>query len=260
MQKVEVKVQNTPEGDSPAMKTLILLALVAAVALAGSADSLCDRAEYIFFNRHLNPTWLDSAYNLLAAAHKVSPTDEHLLYLWSRIHIQKGDDARMKGEKLSNFGRAKAIAETLIALNDRNDEGHCWWGVAQGRIGQTRGVLSSLFMVSGLKKAFGSAIELNPKHPTALDAFGVLYYELPGFIGGSLAKSEEYFKRSIESAPNYTLARLDLAKVYVKQKRWVAARAQLDSLLATTDARYPADAELDDKPEARELLEQIKDK
>jgi len=242
------------------MKRLLLWALMVVVTSASAGESPWDRAEYMFFNRHLNPTWLDSAYNLLAEIHQADPKQEHCLYLWSRIHIQKGDDARTKGEKLSNFGRAKAIAETLIALNDRNDEGHCWWGVAQGRIGQTRGVLNSLFMVAGLKRAFGRALELNPNHPTALDAFGVLYYELPGFIGGSLAKSEEYFKRSIESAPNYTLARLDLAKVYVKQKRWVAARAQFDSLLATTDARYPADAELDDKPEARELLEQIKDK
>jgi len=238
------------------MKRLLLLAVV--VTLAGAATT--DRAEYMFFNRHLNRTWLDSAYNLLAAAHAANPTDEHLLYLWSRIHDQKGDDSRTKAEKLTYFGRAKAIAETLIALNDQNDEGHCWWGVAQGRIGQTRGVLNSLFMVSGLKKAFGRAIELNPKHPTALDALGVLYYELPGFAGGNLDLSENYFKRSIESDPGYTLARLDLAKVYIKQKRWLAARGQLNALLATVDPKYPGDSELDDKPEARELLKRIEGK
>jgi tetratricopeptide (TPR) repeat protein len=242
------------------MKSLLLLATMAAAALAGPSDTVCAQAEYMFFNRHLNSTWLDSAYNLLAAVHKADPRNEHYLYLWSRGHVQKGDDARTKAEKLRNFGRAKAIAETLIAQNDRNDEGHCWWGVAQGRIGQTRGVLNSLFMVSGLKKAFSRAIELNPKHPTALDAFGVLYYELPGFAGGDLARAERYFRRSIESAPNYTLARLDLAKVYIRQKRWLAARAQLDTLLATTDARQPADTELDDKPEARLLLKQIEGK
>jgi len=242
------------------MKGLLLLTAMLGAALAGTGDSVCARAEYMFFNRHLNAAWLDSAYNMIDALHQADPKNEHYLYLWSRIHIQKGDNARTKGEKLTYFGGAKAIAETLIALNERNDEGHCWWGVAQGRIGQTRGVLNSLFMVSGLKKAFGRALELNPSHPTALDAMGVLYYELPGFVGGDLARSEQYYKRGIESAPNYALIRLDLAKVYVKQKRWVAARAQLDSLLATTDARYPADAELDDKPEARELLEQIKDK
>jgi len=242
------------------MKRLLLLATIVAVAAAGQGDSVCNRAEYMFFNRHLNTTWLDSAYDMLAAAHKANPTDEHCLYLWSRIHIQKGDNARAKADKLSCFGRAKAIAETLIELNGRNDDGHCWWGVAQGRIGQTRGVLNSLFMVKGLKNAFGRALDLNPKHTTALDALGVLYYELPGFATGDLAKSEQHFKRGIESAPNYTLLRLDLAKVYVKQKRWDAARAQLNALLATSEPLYPGDTELDDKPEARKLLEQIKDK
>jgi tetratricopeptide (TPR) repeat protein len=238
------------------MKGLLLTAMLGA-ALAGTGDATCDRAEYMFFNRHLNPTWLDSAYDMLAAVHNADPQNEHYLYLWSRAHVQKGDEARTKAEKLSYFGRAKAIAETLIALNDESDQGHCWWGVAQGRIGQTRGVLNSLFMVPGLKRAFSRTIELNPKHPTALDAFGVLYYELPGFAGGDLDKSERYFKRSIESDPNYTLPRLDLAKVYIRQKRWLAARAQLNALLATTDARQPADTELDDKPEARLLLKQI---
>jgi tetratricopeptide (TPR) repeat protein len=238
------------------MKKLLLLAAI--VTLAGAATA--DRAEYMFFNRHLNRTWLDSAYNMLAQLHAATPKNEHLLYLWSRVHIQKGDDARTKDDKLSYFGRAKAIAETLIAVNDKSDEGHCWWGVAQGRIGQTRGVLNSLFMVSGLKKAFGRALELNPKHPTALDAMGVLYYELPGFAGGNLDLSENYFKRSIESDPGYTLARLDLAKVYIRQKRWFAARTQLNALLATANPTYPADAELDDKPEARQLLKQIEGK
>jgi hypothetical protein len=238
------------------MKKLLLLGMM--VAVAGAATT--DRAEYMFFNRHVNPTWLDSAYNLLAAAHKADPTDEHGLYLWSRVHIQKGDDARTKAEKLAYFGRAKAIAETLIELNNRNDEGHCWWGVAQGRIGQTRGVLNSLFMVSGLKKAFGRALELNPGNPTALDAFGVLYYELPGFAGGSLAKSEANYLAGLKSDPNYTLLRLDLAKVYIKQKRWFAARTQLNAILDTKNPRYPADTEIDDKPEARLLLKQIEDK
>jgi tetratricopeptide (TPR) repeat protein len=238
------------------MKRLLLFAMMATLARAAATD----RAEYMFFNRHLNRTWLDSAYTMLGELHTADPKNEHLLYLWSRVHVQKGDDARTKADKLLYFGRAKAIADTLIALDDESDEGHCWWGVAQGRIGQTRGVLNSLFMVPGLKRAFNRTLALNPRHPTALDALGVLHYELPGFAGGDLSKSEQYYKRGIESAPNYCLIRLDLAKVYVRQKHWVAARAQLDSLLATAEPLYPADAELDDKPEARQLLKQIEGK
>jgi hypothetical protein len=235
--------------------------LVATLALAGTnADSVCTRAERMLFHRHQNHSWLDSSYALLRQLHQQEPSNEYCTYLWSRIHIQLGDDAATKARKLDNFGRAKAIAETLLQANDRNADAWCWWGVAQGRIGQTRGVLNSLFMVPGLKRAFGKALELNPRHPTALDAFGVLYYELPGFAGGSLAKSEDYLKRGIEADPDYTLLRLDLAKVYIRQKRWVAARTQLNALLATQNPRYPADTELDDKPEARELLRKIEDK
>ena len=88
----------------------------------------------------------------------------------------------------------------------------------------------------------------------------MLYYELPGIVGGSLARSEEYLKTGLEIDPDYTVIRLDLAKVYIKQKRWLEAREQLVELVETTDPTYPADFVLDDKPEALELLEQIKDK
>jgi hypothetical protein len=243
------------------MKHAVLSLLAVSLALAGTrADSVCDRAEYLLFHRHVNHAWLDSSYALLQELHRQEPRHERGLYLWSRIHVQFGDDAQTKARKLELFGSAKALAETLRTYNERNADAWCWWGVAQGRIGQTRGVLNSLFMVPGLKKAFGKALELDSRHPTALDAYGVLYYELPGFAGGSLGRSEQYLQRGIAADPSYTLLRLDLAKVHIRQKRWVAARTQLNALLATASPRYPADTELDDKPEARQLLAQIKDK
>jgi tetratricopeptide (TPR) repeat protein len=135
-----------------------------------------------------------------------------------------------------------------------------WWSVAQGRIGQTRGVMNSLFMVPGLKRAFNRVLDLDPRYTTAYDALDVLYYELPGIAGGNLAKSEEYLKRGIVVDPDYTVLRLDLAKVYARQKRWAEAREQLSRLLATTKPTYPADFAFDDKPEAQELLGQISNK
>jgi tetratricopeptide (TPR) repeat protein len=241
------------------MKALLLLLLVGA-ALAAPADSLLDRAEYVFFNRHRNPTWMDSAYAMLATLHRAEPRNERCLYLWSRIHVQRGDDAKSKSDKLREFGRARAIAETLIAVNEGNALAHCWWGVAQGRIGQTKGVIPSLWMVPDLKREFGRALVLDPREATACDALGVLYYELPGFAGGSLARSEDYLTRGIAADPNYPLLRLDLARVYMRQKRWSEARSQLNRLLATDKPTYPGDFVLDDTPEARRLLEQIKDK
>ena len=240
--------------------TVPLFSLLGLALASAGAESPLARAEYQLFNRHLNHTWLDSAYTAFTAARNADPKDEHVLYLWCRAHIQKGDDARAKSDKLRLFGRAKAIAETLIAQNDRSADGHCWWGVAQGRIGQTRGVLNSLFMISGLKRAFNRTLALDSGYTTAWDALGVLYYELPGFAGGDLGRSEEYLKRGIALDPNYALLRLDLAKVYIKQKRWAAARSELNTLVATAAPTYPGDFTLDDRPDAEKLLKQIADK
>lgn len=243
------------------MKLTSALLLVLSAALGAlPTDSLCDQAAYLLFNRHLEEGHLDSAYSLLAQGRAQDPAHEHCLYLWSRIHVQKGDNAEAKSDKFAYYQKARSIADTLKELNPKNPYGHMWWAVAQGRIGQTRGVLNSLFMVPSLKKAFSLALELDSAHTTAYDAYGVLYYELPGIFGGSLAKSEEYLKAGLEIDPEYTVLRLDLAKVYIKQKRWQEAREQLIELVATTDPAFPADFVLDDRPEALDLLEQLEDK
>ncbi len=238
----------------------ILLALVASVAGATSADSLCEQAAWLFFNRHLEQHNLDSAYAMLARTHTQNPEHEHCLYLWSRIHVQKGDIAGTKSDKLELYERARAIAETLKTVNDRNPDGHAWSTIAQGRIGQTRGVMVSLFMVPGLKAGFNRTLELDPDYAIAHGALGVLYYELPGIVGGNLGKSEEYLRRGLEADPDYTLIRLDLAKTLVKRKKWQDAREQLELLIATGDPTFPAAFELDDRPEALQLLDRIWDK
>jgi tetratricopeptide (TPR) repeat protein len=155
------------------------------------------------------------------------------------------------------FTRAQTIAESLLKLNDCNADAHCWWAVARGRVGQTRGVMNSLFMVPELKRELNRTLELDPNNRTAYDVYGVMFYELPGIVGGDLNKSEEYLKKGIDIAPNYTLLRLDLAKVYMREKRWDDAREQLNALLATEEPDPPADFYEDDQRDAQELLKQL---
>lgn len=239
------------------MKPLILLLIPVMLGLAGPVDSLCEQAEWLLFNRHEGTGRLDSARSLLARARTLDPQHEYCLYLWSRIHIQMGDDARERGRKLAYYERARAIADTLKALNDENPLGHIWWGVARGRIGQTRGVLNSLAMVPSLRSAFGRALELDPENIPAYAAFGVLYYELPGFAGGDLAKSEQYLRQGLKLDPDYTQLRLELARTLIKRRRPAEARVELERMLATANPTIPADFVLDDKPRALELLREL---
>lgn len=223
-------------------------------------DEMCDRAQYLLFNRHLKPVYIDSAFNLLARCRHLDPGDERTLYLWSRIHTQMGEDNPNPKEKLRYFQRAKAIAETLIQINPENPDGYLWWGIAQGRIGQLRGVLNSLFMVPDLKRCFSKALQLDSENPTAYEALGVLYSELPGFAGGDLKQAEKFFIQGLKIDPNYTRIRLDLARVYLKQRRNDAARRELNYILKTTNPTYPADYYLEDRPEAENLLNQPENK
>jgi tetratricopeptide (TPR) repeat protein len=241
------------------MNILIGLLLIGAEP-AADFDTALDDAAYLFFNRHLDESYLDSAFSLLLTLHEQEPTSAQALYLWSRIHIQLGDNARTRGEKMDLFRRARAIADTLRTVAPTDALGHTWWGVAHGRIGQTQGVLNSLFMVPDFKRAFGRALELDPDQTTAHDALGVLYYELPSVAGGDLRKAEAHFQAGIKIDPDYALLYLDLAKVYIRQKRWQQARDQLNALLAIEAPTYPGDFYLDDRPEAEALLREIQDK
>ncbi len=237
-----------------------LTVLLVTVAFAGETQSRCARASWFLFNRHLSASYLDSAYALVVLVRQKEPSREDALYLWTRIHLQKGDLAQTTDERITFYEKAKAAAETLKTINPLNPEGWLWSAVAQGRIGQVRGILNSLFLVPTLKKSFYRTLELDTTHAIAYHALGRLYYELPEFVGGNLDKSEEYLLQALEFDPNYTAARLALAEVYVRQKRWDKAREQLQTLLATTTPTYPADFILAEKPEALRLLHEIKNR
>ncbi len=243
------------------LRKLFLFVVIIGSAWAGpSVDSLCSQAAYLFFNRHLDSTYLDSAFNLLAIGRKTEPEHEQCLYLWSRIHTKKADLSHDKSEKRKLYERAMAIAETLKTIDEENPDGHMWWAVAYGCIGRMQGIAKSLFMVPTLKKEFGRVLDLDSTYTAAYEAFGELYYELPALVGGNLKKSEEFLVAGLKTDPDYTRLRLELSKVYIQQKRWQEAKEQLNNLMATKKPTCPADFELDDKLEALGLLDRIKDK
>lgn len=132
-----------------------------------------------------------------------------------------------------------------------------WWGIAQGRIGQTRGVLNSLFMVGELKRAFNKVLELDSGYAVAYDGLGILYYELPSFAGGDLKRAERFLVKGVAVDPNYTIIRLDLARVYIKQGRIDKAKEQLRLVIKTANPTCPADFFLEDKPAAEKLLRDL---
>lgn len=238
--------------------SLILSLLLAVPAFSATdADSACERASCLLHNRHLNQTWFDSARTTIAGVRQRDPDNKVGLYLWARVLLQLGDDAPGRKEKRAWYIKARATADTLRRLDPRNPDGHMWWAIAQGKLGQLAGILRSAGMVGDLRRSYQRVLELDSGYALAWYALGRLYAELPSLLGGNLNRAEEYLCHGVAADPNYTIIRLELARVYARLQRPDETRRELHALLATGQPTNPAEFVLDDQPAALELLKSL---
>ena len=239
------------------MSLILAALLVLRTTAATDAGPACERASYLLCHQHLNQTWFDSTRAIVAGIRQRDPGNEAGLCLWARILLQLGDEAPGREEKRSWYVKARAAADTLRRWNPENPDGHMWWATAQGKIGQLDGIVSSVGMVGDLKRSYGRVLELDSGYALAWYALGRLYTELPSLFGGNLSRAEEYLRRGLAADPNYTIIRLELARVYVRRQRPEEARRELQTLLATGQPTNPTEFVHDDRPAALQLLKSL---
>jgi hypothetical protein len=215
-----------------------------------------ERARYLLLHRHLDGC-LDSACQLLAQFRAAEPTGEQGLALWIQVNLALGDIAQGRSAKLACLERALAAADTLRRLNGLNAEGHLWWAVARGLAGQQYGMLNSLWMLPSVRRELKRALELDTNCLPAHTGLGVLYWQVPRFLGGNRDTSRYYFETGLGRFPNATDTRLWLAKLDIAEGKRNEARCQLNILLATEDPLDPAGFFLSDQPEAQRLLRRL---
>jgi tetratricopeptide (TPR) repeat protein len=238
--------------------SLILSVLLGLSSLSATdADSAGETASYLLCHRHLNQTWFDSARTIVAGIRQRDPANETGLCLWARVLLQLGDDASGMREKRDWYTKARAVADTLRRRSPGNPNGHMWWATAQGKLGQLAGVLSSAGMVGDLKREYSNVLRLDSDYALAWYALGRLYSALPPLLGGSLNLAEGYLRRGLAADSNHTIIRLELARVYLRQRRRSEARREIHALLATVQPTNPAEFTLSDRPAALELLNSI---
>jgi len=239
----------------------IALCAVLGSAAAGAAQSPLARELDAFATRyHEDPPRLDRLYQGLTEAVK---TDSHLDTLIALAHICFiwGDiRATTAEEKLDAYERGRQAARRAAELAPRNALARFWYATNSGRWGQTKGVMRSLFLLPTVKEEMQAALHLDPKFPGTYSLAGSVFYEVPGFLGGDLDKSEEMFRKGIEIDPRSTGLRVGLAKTLIKRNRADEARRQLQMVLDEKEPRNPADWTLKDSREARALLASLKGK
>uniref|UniRef100_A0A7C6AFU6 Uncharacterized protein n=1 Tax=candidate division WOR-3 bacterium TaxID=2052148 RepID=A0A7C6AFU6_UNCW3 len=227
---------------------------------AQTTDELINQAIQLYETRHLNKDNLKNSYEILSGIILKEPENLRALCEFSKVCYLMGDAQTKKDDKLKFYNKGVEYGKKAIGIDKNSVWAHFWYMVNLGRSGQTKGVLNSLGLVPDIKKEIDLVLKLDPKHTGAMDAGAMLYYELPGLMGGNLNKSIEYLNRAIEIDSNYTILYVDMAKVYIKKKDYEKARWFLNKVLMINKPTYEADYILDDRPEALKLLEQIKDK
>lgn len=237
--------------------SVVVLLLLCSVLGARSADELVADAVHLYETRHLNMANLEEARDILGKVLAHEPEHVCALYELSHVYFLLGDKAPSKEEKLNLYTTGMEHGKKAKKADGKCADAHFWYMVNMGRIGQTKGVLNSLFMVPDIRAEIDEVLKIDPEHTGALDAKAMLYFELPGLLGGSFSKSIECLNRAIELDSNYTLLYVDMAKVYIKQDDFEKARWFLERALKIDDPSYPADHLLDDRPEAEALLTEI---
>jgi tetratricopeptide (TPR) repeat protein len=202
---------------------------------------------------------MSAAKEAEALYHKaIGQMDNRYEAFWrlSRILYYIGEHTEKKKEKKSIFAQGVYYAERAIDLEPEKPDGHYWHGVNNGKYGETRGVLKSLFLVKPIKQAMNKVIELDRSYEEGGPdrVLGRVYFKLPGFAGGSKEKSLEHLLKSKEYGPSDAVTRIYLAETYLELDEIDKAKQELDYVLnLEPDSRWTVAAE-ENKKVARELL------
>ena len=175
----------------------------------------------------------------------------------ARAHYWIGDHTPDKAEKKRIFEQGIYYAKKAVELGPEEPAGYYWLGICYGVYGEAKGVLKSLSLVKPIKEAMNKVLALDPAHDDGGPdrVLGRVYYELPGFAGGSKKKSLEHLLRSKELGPRVGLTRIYLADTYLSLDEVEKAREELEFVLGMEPDPDLVAETAEEKETARKRLE-----
>ena len=237
-----------------------LLALCTATGTAWAGSPLAGEMQAFATRYHENPQKLDELKAGLEKAAQADPDIDTLLALAWACFLYGDVRATTADDKLAAYDRGRQAAKQAISLAPSSGRAQFWYGANTGRWGQTKGVLRALFLLPTVKEAMETALALDPGYAPAYSLAGSIYYEVPGFAGGDLDRSEAMFRKGLEIDPHYTTMRVGLARTLLEKGRTAEARRELEAVLDETLPSNLADWTLKDAPQAKALLARMKER
>ncbi len=235
----------------------VAMGLFASVVVAAEPSPPA-RVESAATRYHEDPTGLDALYQELTRAAEGARRVDVLVAL-ARVAFVWGDArATTTDQKLDAFDRGRAAAKRALELDGRSAEAHFWHAANTARWGQVRGVARAVFLLPEVRRDIDAVLALEPTFTAVYALAGNVYYEVPGLLGGDLAKAEAMFRKGLDLDPHFTAMRVGLAKTLVRRGRVADARRELERVLADGAPTNRASFVTQDAPEAQKLLDSIR--
>jgi len=190
---------------------------------------------------------IQEAIDRLAKHLEKTPEDGEALWRIAKAYLYLGD--RVDDDKLEVFETGKTYAEAATKHLPASPHPHFWHASLIGRIGQTRGILSSLFMVRPMKDALDQALELDENYADAHWVLSQLYHQAPGFplSIGNKKLALQHAEKAVELDPENLEYQMQWAVALEHNGRKNEAIAILERLLA--------DPALQNEPELKKEAE-----
>lgn len=157
-------------------------------------------------------------------------------------------DDRKSPSRDSLYAEAESYARRAVTANPEGADGHFALAVAIGRSSLTRSTRDRIRLATVIRDEALAALRIDPHHDGACHVMGRWNAEImrlsglekffaKAFLGAGIFNraswedAERYMALSVEYGPQRITHRLDYALVLMDRGRWLAARAQVDTLL-----------------------------
>jgi tetratricopeptide (TPR) repeat protein len=144
--------------------------------------------------------------------------------------------------------RGIAAGKQAVATSPDRPEGHFWTAANMGALAESYGLRQGVKYRGAIKDALEQVLRIDPafQQGSAYSALGRWYHMVPGLLGGSEGKSEEYLRKALTYGPHSILTHFYLAETLFERNKDADAIQQLKETVAAT--RNP-----DFDPEDREF-------
>ncbi|MBC8288041.1 MAG: tetratricopeptide repeat protein [Nitrospinae bacterium] len=153
------------------------------------------------------------------------------------------------------------IEHSSRALKIKPDSaiGYFFRALCRGKKGEMQGIWSSLGIIEPFEEDMKKALDLDPsiQNGGPNRALGILYLELPFFLGGSTDRAIFHLKEAVRLSPNHAENHLGLAQAYYAKNNFASARKSLSTLLSLTDNVSDEEDLLKLRTKGQELLEKM---